>query len=288
MKADAVSPYRGSDFVTFNEEAIWPVASRELGQWHFLWANRAMGGWNDKPNSPYVTVNGRRYGWSYTTVTLANIATLVQARAAYVSMIAARDLAARYGLRVVAHGDTAELSRLASAAIVVDGMLSYRNVVYCPPYIGYHIDGVIVDYECQDGRTTAATRNFLARLCNDVPTSQVYLYTNPIDSRGYKESGLSGNERYHYDLFAGVPIHAFAADRPKVAASLLDSVRAWGGNRKCYVIYELGVNRPADAGAVRKFVGDRGLLGVHIWRNGADVDTVENLREVGIFANAWL
>lgn len=288
MKVDAIQPYRGSDFVTFNEAAIWPVATRELRQWHFLWVNRALGGWNDKPNSPYVTVGGRRHGWVYTTVTLANVATLVQARAAYVSLTAARELAARYGLRVVAPGDTAELDRLAPLAITVDGMRCYRNVVYCPPYIGSDIDGVVVDYECQDSRSTSTTRNFLARLRADVPIRQMYLYTNPLESRGYQESGLSGNERYFYDLFSGVPVHAFAANRPKIAASLLDSVRCWGGNRKCYVIYELGVNRPADAGTVRKFVNDRGLLGVNVWRNGADVDTVENLREVDIFANAWL
>lgn len=288
LRADAVSPYRGSDFVTFNESAIWPVASRELRQWHFLWVNRARGGWNDKPNPPYVTVAGRTHGWLYSSVTLANIATLVQARAAYVSLASARDLAARYNLRVVAHDDEAELLRLSLSAIFFGGIWCYRNTVYCPPTIGNHLDGVVIDYECQDSRSTAVTRNFLARLCHDIPALQTYLYTNPIDSRGYQESGLSGNERYFYDLLTGVPIHAFAADRPKVSAALLESVRRWGGNRKCYVIYELGVNRPADAGSVRKFVSERGLLGVNVWRNGADVDTVENLREVDIFANAWL
>lgn len=288
LKADAVSPYRGSDFVTFNELAIWNVPARQIRQWHFLWANRALGGWNDKPNSPLVMVNGRLHGWVYSNVTLANIATLVQVRAAYVSRSSARILAERNRLRVIEYDDTAELERLSDTTIIVDGRRCYRNAVLLPPYIGDRIDGVVVDYEVQDSRSTGVTRNFLDRLWHEIPNFQVYLYTNPVSSRGYDESGLSGNERFLYDRYEGVPVHAFADDRPRVAASLLSSIKVWGGNRKCYVIYELGINRPADAGTVRAFVESRGLLGVHIWRNGADVDTVENLREVGIFANSWL
>lgn len=271
-----------TDYVTFNDAAIRPLAAnaRDFGQWYFLWCNRAQSKYNPKPNKGLYT---------YPTIERANFATIAQMRAATISQVSGQQVADNNNLQYVTAGDTEALADLwdrPAYTIWIDGEKYYRNVVVLPTTIVSYIDGVVLDYEVQDGRTPATTKNFITRLNDECPLD-LHLYTNPIGSGGYNSSGLVGNERYLYSILAGLPIHAFGDDKSGLKIKLFDDVRKYGGAAKCYVIYELGTNRPQHSVIVRDFVNQRNLLGVNIWRNGTNPDTAENTAEINRFYNAW-
>lgn len=277
---DMVHP--ATDYVTFQSGAIRPLAAnaRDFGQWYFLWCNRAQSKYNPKPNQGLYT---------YPTIERANFATLAQMRAATISQVSGQQVADNNNLQYVTAGDTETLADLWSRpdyTVWVDGEKYYRNVVLLPNTVKDYIDGVKLDYEVQDGRTAATTKNFITRLNDECPFD-LYLYTNPIGSSGHLASGLAGNERYLYSILAGLPIHAFQDDKTGLKNKLFDDVRKYGGAAKCYVIYELGTNRPQHSVIVRDFVNERNLLGVNIWRNGSNPDTAENTAEIARFYNAW-
>lgn len=135
------------------------------------------------------------------------------------------------------------------------------------------IEGILLDYEVQDGRAPQQTRDFLlefASLAHDAGR-KVILYTNPLDAPTQAQTGIDGsNARVLMAAFDKMSIQLWSGNRQgdlaasfKAQMTLIDAPDP----QKLFVVFELANTTLADAATARALVKEYGLAAILFWRN---------------------
>lgn len=257
-----------TDLVTFNPLVI--QENPQGGQWLFVWANYCRA--NGNANPPII--NGR--GFRYSSVAKANTATLAKLRSAFLDPSYAKALCRNQGLRFCLWGD---LETLATMPIVGG---HYRDVAYCPPYVKDKVTGFLLDYEVGDHRSPQVTSAFFKRLVGEMFYIPRGLYTNQVDSAGYRLSGLGSIERETFGRFHGVSILQDHNERDLAR----QAAKFGNAYRKIVVTVDLATNNLDSIRYARNFIRDRKCLGAHLWRNGVDLAAPLTAQKLNLFS-AW-
>lgn len=137
------------------------------------------------------------------------------------------------------------------------------------------IEGVVLDYEVQDGRTSGAAIAFLQEYAALVKKAgkKSILYTNPLDSGRQALSGIDATTapkaQAAFDLMS---IFLWSSNlQGDIARSWASQMAVLGAPNpaKLYVNFELSNTTLADAKRVRTLVKASKLAAIMLWRNGA-------------------
>ncbi len=136
-------------------------------------------------------------------------------------------------------------------------------------------EGVLLDYEVQDGRTPARTRSFLlefARLVHGAGKKAI-LYTNPLDAPTQRFTGIDPSNAHELmNAFDRTSIFLWSRNRQGDIASSFASQLAVLGQpdpKKLMVVFELANTSQHDAAVVKSIASQRGIDAVFFWRNYA-------------------
>ena len=243
----------------------------------FQWANRCQPmadssercGWNPKGNivSPRLVFNGEDKRLFFSTMQKANLCTLIQA--SFVLNVPYDEPAAKAnGLRVVQY-DNAE-----------PALTNGRFVDACvvpPERFNPNIQGIILDYEVQDGRSPEATRQFLSDYASLVRRSgrKVGLLSNPLDAPTQKYTGINevnaGDLMLQFDLFG---VMLWGGNRQKdIATSFQSQIKMLEKTqqvdpKRIMIVYDIGKTKLDDAKVVHQIMVTKKFPSLMIWRNG--------------------
>ncbi|HMN70382.1 MAG TPA: hypothetical protein PKA55_00790 [Rhodoblastus sp.] len=147
-------------------------------------------------------------------------------------------------------------------------------------------EGVLLDYEVQDGRTPARTRSFLLEYAKLVHSAgkKAILYTNPLDAPTQQSTGIDASNAHELmGAFDRISIFLWSRNRQGDIARSFDSQLAVLGQpdpAKLLVAFELANTSLRDAAVVKSIVSRRGINAVFFWRNfaqqGGSCDTDVN------------
>lgn len=266
-------------------------ASGDARRQLFVWANRCLPApgnacRTNAGNLPQLTFAGEATRFAFTTIARANACTLAQVETALFEPAAADAIIETSGLRVARA--TADLrSAWLSSAVDARGNALFEDVCLLEHHAGaaelaQHLDGIALDYEVQDGRSTAVTTQFTERLGDIVHRAKkdLLLWTNALTSPGAAFNGLAPeNGPAVANAFDAASILYHDASPANVAAELDAQARVWSGGptpsaalrAKLYVIFDLTGTGVAAARATRGWVLDRRAFGVAVWRDGAQI-----------------
>ena len=252
----------------------------------FLWTNRCQGqssgtcGHNQNGNPPVV--DGHRFNFSSFPAALAcTRAQLYQALGAEHSAnvtIANNNLAAMYPTDV-ANGDLTSFPKANYG-----NHAAFDNVCYLwADSIQFDIDGVVIDYEPQDSRTTSNTnlattyfRNFINTINNRHNLSlELVLWTNPLNGAVMPFNGIDSNnaddvaaqyDRVSILIWHDDPVGTIANDMDAQLGIYGPTVPA----SKVYVLTMIGQMSMAQVAETRQAALSRNLSGFGILNNTSD------------------
>lgn len=286
------SPPPGAAATGFTEFPLTAAATRNLERikqadpdiktYYFLWANRCH---DLDPRD--TTCRSRQKGNPvrfqgttskdlrvfFSTVDKADACSLVQA-----SVVLGKDrrlidrYAERSNLKVIVGGSQAPA--LAENGRLVDICITE------PEAVGERIAGMMLDYEAHDGRSFEQTYDFLKEFSALVRASgkQAILYTNPLDGPAQRHSGISPETAVELlPLFDQMSILLWHGNRQgsiaESAKSQLAHLKTSANYdpRKIYVIFEIRDTSLDDAKAVHNLILDERLMGIMLWRHGAQL-----------------
>lgn len=289
-------PYYPATVFASGDVSALNLSQSALPKYWFQWANRChdLGfnkgqcGWNPKGNFilPRLQSNGEDKRPYFSTFKAANGCTLAQA--AYALNLPDRtveDLARESGFALAQHGDP----DLAERKLVDVCILPVSR-------LPADIEGIVLDYEVQDGRTPAETRAFLESFAELVRRAgkKPVLFTNPLDAPTQRYTGVdASNANALLWAFDRMTVLLWSGNRQKNLAESYRSQIALlkaGGTvdpKRVWVVFELKGTSLDDARMVNDLIRSEGLGGLMFWRNyatvGGSCDTEVN-RKIGCAA----
>ena len=250
-----------------------------LKKYWFLWANRCQGGergqpcgGNPKGNIIYprkFSPDGSETRAYFTSVEKANACTMAQA--AFALGIDERNLetkATNTGVKLIKEVERSQqynTPRLVDVCLLPEERLSAD------------VNGVVLDYEVQDGRSSEQTERFLtefARLMRAAGRRSI-LYTNPLDAPTQRATGLAAGNipriAFEFDAISIMLWHGNKQKDLKASAEsqmrLLKNIES----DKVVIVYEISGTSLRDAQDVHDLMLREKYSAVMLWRNSAEV-----------------
>ncbi|WP_174300270.1 hypothetical protein [Caulobacter sp. S45] len=250
--------YPASAIATMQLDALTPNRSA-IPQYYWQWANHGPRRTEKGNIAPGVTGMTRTVAVDFSSPNSADACTLAQTAV----VLGLKDQAARYA----ADGRL----RIVNA---VPGQAETTDVCIVPNQTLPSGDGVVLDYEVQDGRPEAESTTFLNRYASLVRSSgrKVILYTNPLDAPTQRNTGLSrANISAVAQNFDQVTLLLWGRNRQgNISASYSSQAQLLGGSlAKALIVFELSGTSLQDAQTVRQIALNNHVAGVEFWRNGA-------------------
>lgn len=191
----------------------------------------------------------------------ADACTLAQTASVFGLAETARDYARRGSLKLVT---LPEPARLTDVCVLWDATLPA------------HAEGILLDYEAQDGRTPGYTRDFLldfAKLVHGAGRKAI-LHTNPLDAPTQALTGIgTSNAREIMNAFDRMTVLLWSGNRQQdILASFRSQIEVIGSPdpKKLILVFELRDTTLADAAIVRELAVKHGVFAVSLWRNHAE------------------
>lgn len=252
-------------------------APEGIRTWYFHWANRAatpLVGAGGRPivrklNLEPSWTGKRRHRSAFTSIDRANACTLAQAASLLGDEASARRYARDESITLVSEDalpDAASPSP-ADTCVLAAGIL--------PP----RANGIMLDYEVQDGRTPQETEAFLKAYAKLVHSAgkQALLLVNPLDSPGQQRfTGITAENAYRVvPLFDRTTLVLWGGNAqkslPASYAAQMAIIKAGGpvDPKRLLINFELAGTTLDDARFVRQAIIRDGLAGVMFWRNYA-------------------
>jgi hypothetical protein len=258
------------------------------------WVNRYCCGRTTKPNLinyGRANVNGVTCWARYTSYVRADAATEAEISAAlgypaHNGGTGYQDFTDAAGMSFVAYGDFAANPAqwcnghdASGYLVATDVAVGYPGTVRALQTLGF--EGVTLDYEPQDARTSAETVALVGTVRSLVkglnPKYTVTLYTNPLDGPAFKYNGIFGYGQAGWNTDALLELTDYftlMAYHATTQASVLAELK-WEEAQfqapdygKFEVAWDLK-NRLGDAQRVRPYVLSKGYAGVVFWGDGA-------------------
>lgn len=263
-------------FATQSIDRIWKAPAGRYKLYYFQWGNRADEAFsrltargNHKANFEPGEEGAQVARASFTDVDKANGCTLAQTAAALgLPPVQVDDFVLKVGVRPM---------RLAAGSR--DGLAGARDACVLPTRaLPPTADGVMIDYEVQDGRTAAQTRDFLQRFTSLVRSAgkSPLLLIDPFDAESQAMSGVDvTNARALVSMFDRTTLFAWSRNRQRNLAASLESQWAMlsaGGDldpKRLIIDFELAGTSQSDAATARRFMETHNLAGALFWRNNA-------------------
>lgn len=156
-------------------------------------------------------------------------------------------------------------------------------------------EGVLLDYEVQDGRSPARSRAFLLEFAKLVHGAgkKAILYTNPLDAPSQRSTGIdASNANELMNAFDRTSIFLWSRNRQGDIARSFESQMAVLGRpdpAKLLLVFELANTSLRDAAVVRSLASRHRINALFFWRNlapqGGACDTDVN-RKIACLAYA--
>lgn len=246
-----------------------------LDLYYFQWANRAntiITGAHGKTIRKKANLQPsiglqRKQRSSFSSIAKANACTLAQSASVLGQGEQARRTAEAAGIGLVNEAMQHD-----------DGVLAAEDLcVLASGALPNHAAGIMLDYEVQDGRSTAQTLSFLLEYAAMVHSTghRAMLMTNPLDAPTQAYTGIS-DENAHavVSAFDQTTIWLWGRNRQHDISASYQAQKALiqaGGrfdNSRILVQFELANTTLADAQFVRDIIIKDRLAGVLLWRNG--------------------
>lgn len=176
-------------------------------RWHFLWICGDTGGWNKRAELIHpeikTTYDGAGYvcRHEFSSLAKAQLASRLQWLFSLGKPLGElQDMAAAGGVQFIAHATLAANPNQYFTQASVFGPGSWRvsrDIIYIPTWriCDAGGEGIVADYEVQDGRTEAQTTAYVEQFAQDCHDYgfKAYLYSNPLNAGVQQYSGIGDN-----------------------------------------------------------------------------------------------
>lgn len=250
-----------------------------LKKYWFLWANRCQGGergqpcgGNPKGNIIFPRIlasDGSEARAYFTSVEKADACTMVQAAVALgIDQHNLEMNAATAGVEVIGQGKRSQqysTPRLVNVCLLPEERLNAD------------VNGVVLDYEVQDGRSSEQTERFLTEFARLMRTAgkKSILYTNPLDAPTQRATGLIGGNipriASEFDAISVMLWHGNKQKDLKASAEAQMRLLKNIDRDKIVLVYEIRGTSLRDAQDVHDLMLREKYSAVMLWRNSAEV-----------------
>lgn len=251
--------YPAATFSSMNADAI-ANSSSLLPKYSWQWGNHGPRPVMKSNLAPGVLTPTGPTQLHFSTPAAANACTLAQT-------------AATLGYKTLIPG---YLRRASLTSATTPPVGTFTNLCILPSTsIRSKIEGVVIDYEVQDGRSSTGSLNFLLEYAALVHRAgkKAILYTNPLDTGRQALSGIDANNAMQihraYDLMS---LFLWSGNRQGDIGASFDSQMAILGApdpTKLYAVFELANTTLADARTVQARMKAKKISSVMLWRDGA-------------------